>query len=103
MALFVILTTRHARLLSAYGADDLSVGGEAAGRFFGISNTIINPNFEHAAARAQQRHLRVWSLLADYARRLTGARFIASLAAVLDFDAHRLPFLVCGDAGRTSP
>jgi hypothetical protein len=56
-----------------------------------------------AFARAQQRHLRVWSLLADYARRRTGARFIASLPAVLDFDAHRLPFLVCGDARTTSP
>jgi hypothetical protein len=42
MALFVILTTRHARLLSAYGADDLSVGGEAAGRFFGIRTRISN-------------------------------------------------------------
>ena len=97
----MILTTRHGRLLSAYGADDLSVGGEAAGRFFGVGNTIINANLEHAAARAQQRHLRVWSLLADYARRLTGARFIASLTAVLDFDAHRLPFPVCGTTGRT--
>jgi hypothetical protein len=47
--------------------------------------------------------VRVWSLLADYARRLTGARFIASLTAVLDFDAHQSPFLVCGDAGTTSP
>jgi hypothetical protein len=85
-------------MLSAHGADDLSVGGEAAGRFFGVGNTIINTDHEHTPARAQQRHLRVWSLLADYSR-----RFIASLTAVLDFDAHRLPFLVCGDAGRMSP
>jgi hypothetical protein len=98
MALFMILTTQHRWLLSAHGADDLSVGRETAGRFFGISNTIINTDLEHTAARAQQRHLRVWSLLDDYARRLTGARFIASLTAVLDFDVHRLPFLVCGDA-----
>jgi hypothetical protein len=75
--------------LSAHGADDLSVGGKAARRLFGISNTPINTNLEHTAARALQRHLRVWSLFADYARRLTGARFIASLTAVLDFDAHQ--------------
>ena len=95
--------TRHGRLLSAHGADDLGVGGEAAGGFFGISNSIINTDLEHTVDRAQQRHLRVWSLLADYARRLTGARFIASLAAVLDFDAHGVPFLVVGDAGTTPP
>jgi hypothetical protein len=91
------------RLLSAHSADDLSVGGKAAGRFLGIGNTTINTNLEHTAARAPQRHLRVWSLLADYARRLTGARLITSLAAVFDFDAHQSPFLVCGDAGTTLP
>jgi hypothetical protein len=77
-------------LLSAHGADNLGVGGEAAGRFFGIGNTIINTDLERTAARAQQRHLCVWSLLADYARRLTGARFIASLTAVFDLDFHEL-------------
>ena len=44
--------------------------------------------------RAPQCHLRIWSDLADEVRRLTGARFIVSLTAVLDFDMHRLSSFV---------
>ena len=79
----------------AHGTDDLGVGGEAACRFLGVGDTVVNADLKHTTARAQQGHLRVWPLLADDARRLTGARFIVSLAAVLDFDAHRLRSFVC--------
>ena len=56
---------------------------------------VIDPDLKDTPARALQGHLRVWLNLADELRRRTGARFIVSLAAVFDFDAHQLPSMVC--------
>jgi hypothetical protein len=56
---------------------------------------LIDANLEDTPAQALQCHLRIWPDLADEVRRRTGARFIVSLAAVLDFDAHRLPSSAC--------
>jgi HEAT repeat protein len=57
---------------------------------------VIDADLKDAPARALQGHLRIWPDLADELRRRTGARFIVSLAAVFNFDAHRLPSMVCG-------
>jgi len=56
---------------------------------------VIDADLKDAPARALQGHLRIWPDLADELRRRTGARFIVSLAAVFNFDAHRLPSMVC--------
>jgi hypothetical protein len=88
---------------SGHDADDLGIGGEPAKRLLGAGYTFVDADLKDAPTGPPQCHLRIWSDLADEVRRLTGARFIVSLAAVLDFDAHRLPFLDCGDAGTTSP
>jgi hypothetical protein len=48
----------------------------------------VDANFEDAAARPPQVYLRRGPQLGDQFFRLTGARFIASLTAVFDFDLH---------------
>jgi hypothetical protein len=52
--------------------------------------SVVDADLKDAPTGPPQCHLRIWSDLADEVRRLTGARFIVSLVAVLDFDAHRL-------------
>lgn len=68
--------------------DDLFVGGEAPGRLLGKCQPAIDANLEYAAGGTAQGHLRSRVGFADQSCRLTGARFIASLAAVFDLDAH---------------
>jgi hypothetical protein len=75
---------------SGHDADDLGIGGEPAKRLLGAGYTVVDADLKDAPTGPPQCHLRIWSDLADEVRRLTGARFIVSLAAVLDFDAHRL-------------
>jgi hypothetical protein len=50
----------------------------------------VNDDFKHAIAGPLQRNLGGWVLLLDEFARRTGARFIASLAAVFDFNLHLL-------------
>ena len=80
---------------SGHGADDLGIGGKAAKRLLGAGYAVVDADLKDAPTRPPQYHLRIWSDLADEVRRLTGARFIVSLTAVLDFNAHRLPSHVC--------
>ena len=75
---------------SGHYADNLVIGREPAKRMLGEDYAIFDADIKDAASGPPQRHVRIWSDLADDVRRLTGARLIASLAAVLDFDAHRL-------------
>jgi hypothetical protein len=79
---------------SGHGADDLGIGRKAAERLLGADHTAVYADIKDAPTGPPQRHLRFWPDLADEIRRLTGARLIVSLTAVLDLDAHRLPSLV---------
>jgi hypothetical protein len=79
---------------SGYNADDLGIGGKPAKRLLGAGYTVVNADLKDAPTGPPQCHLRIWSDLADEVRRLTGARFIVSLTAVLDFDVHRLSSLI---------
>jgi hypothetical protein len=63
---------------------------KAAGRLLGEREAAVDANFEDAAARAPQVQLRRGLQLEDQILRLTGARFVASLAAIFDFDVHDL-------------
>jgi hypothetical protein len=62
----------------------------------GASYTVVDADFKNATTRSPQRYLCIGSMLADEIRRLTGARLIVSLPAVLDFDAHRLQSFLGG-------
>lgn len=81
-------------LASGYDADDLGIGGKPAKRLLGAGYTIVDADLKDAPTGAPQYHLRIWSDLADEVCRLTGARFIVSLTAVLDFDMHWLSSFV---------
>jgi hypothetical protein len=73
---------------SGHGGRDLCIGRKAPNFLLRADDPVVNADFEDAPARAPQCHLRIRSKLADQVRRRTGARFIISLAAVFDFDAH---------------
>jgi NAD(P)-dependent dehydrogenase (short-subunit alcohol dehydrogenase family) len=79
------------KLNSGHGGEDLGIGREATDALLRAGNTIVDADVKDAPSRALQGYLRIWPDLADELRRRTGARFIVSLAAVFDFDAHRLP------------
>jgi hypothetical protein len=79
---------------SGHGADDLGIGGEPAEGLLGAGYAVVDADLKDAPTGRLQRHLRVRPGLANELRRLTGARFIASLTAVSDLDAHRLPSVV---------
>jgi hypothetical protein len=83
------------RLPSVSGDDgnDLGIGGKPAKRVLGAGYTVIDENIKDSPTGPPQCHLCIWSEPADEVRRLTGARFIVSLTAVFNFDAHRLAFL----------
>jgi hypothetical protein len=68
--------------------NDLCIGRKATNFLLRVGKTVVDADLEYTPARALQCYLRTWSELADEIRRRTGARFIVSLAAVLDFDAH---------------
>ena len=74
---------------SGHDSNDLCIGREAANCLFGEGNTAVDADFKDTAAGAPQGHLRIRSGVSDEGRRRTGARLIVSLAAVLNFDAHR--------------
>ena len=74
---------------SGHDADDLGIGRKPAKRLLGAGYTVLDTDLKNAPTGPLQCHLCIWSDLADEVRRLTGARFIVSLTAVLDFDAHR--------------
>jgi hypothetical protein len=76
--------------VSGHRGDDLGLGGEATKHLLGTRNAVVDPDLKDATAGTPQSHLRIWSGPLDDASRLTGARFIASLPAVVDFDAHWL-------------
>jgi hypothetical protein len=92
-----------AAIYSGHDVDDLGISGEPAKGMLGEDYAVLDADVEDTATGPPQRHARTWSDLANELRRLTGARFIASLAAVLDFDVHRLHPLFVGDTGATSP
>jgi hypothetical protein len=83
--------SRLPRSASGYDVDDLGIRGEPAKRLLGEGYTVVSADLKRTPTGPQQRHLRIWSDVADQVRRLTGARFIVSLSAVLDFDPHPLP------------
>jgi hypothetical protein len=74
--------------LSGETAGDLFAGRKATGRLLRVRQSAVNANFEDAATRPPQAHLRRGSHFGDQFPRLTGARFIASLTAVFDLDLH---------------
>lgn len=86
----------RSRRISGDDGNDLCIGREATNCLLREGNTVVDADLKDAPTRASQRYLRVWAELADDVRRRTGARFIVSLAAVLDFDVHRLASIACG-------
>jgi len=58
------------------------------GCLLGKREPVIDADFEDAAARAPQAYVRSGLQLEHQLPRLTGARLIASLAAIFDFDLH---------------
>jgi hypothetical protein len=91
-----LLLERPLRRNSTYGGDDLCIGREVTGGLLGAGDTVVNADLEDTPARALQCHLHIGPYFANEVRRRTGARFIVSLAAVLDFDAHQLSSFACG-------
>jgi hypothetical protein len=83
---------------SGCDADDLRILGEPTERLLGNGHTAVDADLKNTSAGPQQCHLRIWPDLADQVCRLTGARFIISLTAVLDFDAHRFAVRYSCDA-----
>jgi hypothetical protein len=75
---------------SGHRGDNFSLGREPAKHLLGAYNAVVDPDLKDATAGAPQSHLCIWSDLVDDGSRLTGARFIVSLPAVMDFDAHWL-------------
>jgi hypothetical protein len=74
---------------SVHGRKDLIVSREAAGRLFRIGQPAIHGDLEYPSTRLAQVNLRRRPGLLDQICRRTGARFIASHAAVFDLDLHR--------------
>ena len=91
-----VISGSSAVSISRYGADNLGIGGEPAERLLRAGYAVVDTDLKDATTGPAQCHLGIWSDLADQVRRLTGARFIVSLTAVLDFNAHRLASIVCG-------
>jgi hypothetical protein len=69
-------------------AGDLFARRKATGCLLRERQSAVDSNFEDAATRPPQAQLRRGLQLGDQFPRLTGARFIASLAAVFDLDLH---------------
>jgi hypothetical protein len=76
--------------VSGNRGDDFGLGWETTKFLLGTRNAVVDPDLKDATTGTPQSHLRIWSGLLDDASRLTGARFIASLPAVVDFDLHWL-------------
>jgi hypothetical protein len=75
---------------SAHRFEDFGISGKTANRLLGTGDAAIDANLEDAATRSLQCHLGVWPDLTNQIRRLTGARFVTSLATVVDLDKHGL-------------
>src|SRR5579859_7894678 len=80
----------RAELISrAETAGDFVVARKPARRFLGERESAVDLDFENAAARSAKRYLRRGLPFEQQIPRRTGARLIASLAAVFDLDLHR--------------
>jgi hypothetical protein len=78
---------------SANTSDDFRFRRKAARCLLRESKPAVHLDFEHAAAGSAQRDLCRWSRLENEIPRRTGARLIASHAAIFDFDFHKIePF-----------
>jgi len=84
-------------LNSGHRGDDLCIGREATNDLLRAGNTAVDADLKDAPAQTLQGDLRILPDLADELRRRTGARFIVSLAAVFDFDAHQPPSFACAE------
>jgi hypothetical protein len=73
----------------SHAGDDFRIGRKTSGCPLRVRDPVADAKLERAPARTEQRHLGVWSNLADECRRLTGTRLVVSLAAVFNLDAHR--------------
>src|SRR5947207_12530848 len=73
---------------SAQTGRQFFVVGEATCRFLREREPAVNPDFEDATARSAKSYFRRGSQLEDQFPRRTGARLIASLAAIFDLDFH---------------
>ena len=79
---------------SAEGRYHLLVCRELAGRLLGVGETAIDGNLEYSTTRPAQPHLCAWHRPFDQTCRRTGARFVASHAAIFDLDLHQADLLV---------
>jgi hypothetical protein len=75
---------------SAHRFEDFGIGGKTANRLLGTDDAAIDADLKDAATRSLQCYLGIWSGLANQLRRLTGARFVTSLATIVDLDMHDL-------------
>ena len=73
---------------SGEGVEHFLVRRESAGRLLGVGEPAVHHDLEDAAAGTTQIDLRGGLGLQDRVPRLTGARFVASLPTVLNFDPH---------------
>lgn len=69
---------------------DFRIGRKAARCFLREGNPAVRLDFEHAAARSAEANLGRGQFLEDQISRRTGARLIASQAAIFDFDFHTI-------------
>jgi hypothetical protein len=70
-------------------SDDFRIGRKATRCFLRENKPAVHLDFEHAAARSAEARLRRGSRLEDQFPRRTGARLVASHAAIFDFDFHQ--------------
>ena len=78
--------TRPGRLADC--AEYLLVCREPAGRLLRVGQPAVHSDLKDTAPRSAQRNLRVRPGIAKRFCRRTGARFVASHAAIFDFDLH---------------
>jgi len=84
------------------GTQQFFVCRKLTGRLLGISEPAVHRDLEDAAARPSQAHLRGGLGLKNRIPRRTGAWFIASHAAVFDFDLHGVALPEIGHRARVA-
>jgi hypothetical protein len=67
---------------------DILAGREFSARLLGVFEVAVDPDLEHPTARAAKAYVSVRPYREDQLPRLTGARLVASLAAVFDLNFH---------------
>jgi hypothetical protein len=75
---------------STNAADDFRIGRKATRCFLREGKPAVGFDFEHSAAGSAEANLRRGQFLEDQVPRRTGARLIASQAAIFDFDFHTI-------------